>query len=126
MFGLNNLGTLRLLQGKGQEALGAFRKLAVDAFRLSGIAMAEHTLKDPKESQQALDEVIATNAQDAAYQIAEVFAWRGESTKAFEWLARAYSQRDAGFTIIKTDPLLKSLHADPRFDALLRKLKLPE
>jgi hypothetical protein len=88
--------------------------------------MAEHTLKDPKESQQALDQLIAKNAQGAAYQIAEVFAWRGESTKAFEWLARAYSQRDAGLASIKSDPLLNSLRADPRFDALRRKLKLPE
>jgi TolB-like protein len=126
MFALNNLGTLHLLQGNGQEALEAFRKLEVDAFRLTGIAMAEHTLGHAKDSQQALDESIAKNAQDAAYQIAEVFAWRGEKDRAFEWLERAYSQRDAGLVTIKADLLLKSLHNDPRFDALLRKLKLPE
>ncbi|HEY2534350.1 MAG TPA: TIR domain-containing protein [Xanthobacteraceae bacterium] len=126
VFALNNLATLRLLQGRAQEALEVFRKIDFDVFRLLGTAMAEHTLKSPKASQQALDEVIAKDAQDAAYQIAEVFAWRGESTKAFEWLERAYSQRDAGLVTVKADPLLKSLHADPRFDALLRKLKLPE
>jgi hypothetical protein len=82
--------------------------------------------RSPKASQQALDEAIAKDARDAAYQIAQVFAWRGERTKAFEWLERAYSQRDAGLVSIKADPLLKSLHADPRFDALRRKLKLPE
>jgi hypothetical protein len=30
------------------------------------------------------------------------------------------------FGLIKCDMALKSLHDDPRFDALLRKLKLPE
>jgi serine/threonine-protein kinase len=76
-------------------------------------------------SQQALDELIAKDAQYAAYQIAEVFAWRGEKDQAFEWLERAYRQRDGGLSSIKGDPLLKSLRADPRFNALLRKLKLP-
>ena len=126
MFSLNNLGTLRLLQGKGQEALEAYRKIDFAPFRMLGIAMAEHTLGHARESQQALDELIATHAQDAAYQIGQAFAWRGEKDRAFEWLARAYSQRDAGISSIKADPLLKSLRSDPRLDALLRKLKLPE
>ena len=68
----------------------------------------------------------AKHAQDSAYQIAQVFAWRGEKDNAFEWLERAYKQQDAGLSEIKGDPLLKSLRADPRFNALLRKLKLPE
>ena len=126
VFALNNLGTLRLLQGEGQEALAAFRKIDVEAIKLAGTAMAQHTVGHARESQQALDELIAKGARLAAYQIAQVFAWRGEKDRAFEWLARALSQRDAGFGTIKADPLLKSLRADPRFDALLGELKLPE
>lgn len=76
--------------------------------------------------QLGLDELIAKEAKVAAYQIAEVFAWRGEKDRAFEWLARAYNQQDGGLSLIKTDPLLNSLRLDPRFNALLRKLKLPE
>jgi hypothetical protein len=37
-----------------------------------------------------------------AYQIAEAYAFRGESGKAFEWLESAYKQRDPGLTQIKT------------------------
>jgi ribosomal protein L17 len=91
-----------------------------------GIAMAEHTLNHAKESQQALDELIAKDAQDAAYQIAETYAWRGEKDKAFEWLERAYKQRDGGLSDIKFDGLLASLHGDARFAALLQKMQLPE
>src|SRR5258708_27090067 len=36
------------------------------------------------------------NAQDAAYQIGEAYAWRVEKDKAFEWLERAYRQQDGG------------------------------
>jgi hypothetical protein len=116
----------RLLQGDGQEALEAFRKEHQEALGLTGIAMTEHTLGHPKESQQAMDALIAKHAQHAAYQIAEAFAWRGEKDRAFEWLERAYKQRDGGLSLIKTDPPLRSLHTDPRFGALLREIKLPE
>lgn len=125
VFALNNLGTLRLLQAKGQEALEAFRRVDHQGFRLSGIAMTEHTLGDKRGSQQALDELMAKRAKEDADEIAEVYAWRGEKDRAFEWLERAYRQRDGGLSTIKTDPTLASLRADPRFDALLRKMKLP-
>jgi serine/threonine-protein kinase len=125
VFALNNLGTLRLLQANGQEALAAFRRVDHEGFRLSGIAMTEYTLGDKQGSQQALDELMAKRAQEDADEIAEVYAWRGEKDRAFEWLERAYQQRDGGLSTIKTDPTLASLRTDPRFDALLRKMKLP-
>ena len=103
-----------------------FRKIDNEGLRLAGIAMAEHALGHAKESQQALDELIAKHAQDSAYQIAEAFAWRGEKDPAFEWLERAYQQRDGGLSEVKVDPLLSSLRGDPRYRALLRKMKLPE
>jgi TolB-like protein/DNA-binding winged helix-turn-helix (wHTH) protein len=124
---LSYLGTLQVLEGKAVEALATFRKILDDeAFRLFGISMAEHTLKDSKESQQALGELIAKHAQEAAYQIAEVYAWRGEKDKTFEWLERAYMQRDGGLVEIKVDLLLADLRSDPRYQALLRKMNLPE
>lgn len=36
----------------------------------------------------ALDEAIAKFKHDGAHEIAEVYAWRGENDKAFEWLLR--------------------------------------
>jgi hypothetical protein len=50
---------------------------------------------------------------------AEVYAYRGESDKSFEWLERAYEQRDAGVSLVKTDPLMKNLRHDPRYTELL-------
>jgi TolB-like protein/Tfp pilus assembly protein PilF len=126
-FGLNHLGELLLLEGNAAEALAVYRQiLNPEAFRLPGIAMAEHTLGHAKESQQALDELIAKHAQDSAFQIAEAYSWRGEKDKAFEWLERAYKQRDGGLAEIKGDQLLASLRSDPRYKALLRKMNLPE
>jgi hypothetical protein len=43
----------------------------------------------------------------------------------FEWLERAYKQRDAGLPDIKVDPLLRALRHDPRYTELLKKMHLP-
>jgi len=41
------------------------------------------------------------------------------------WLNRPYAKRDDGLIYTSVDPLLKSLHSDPRFAALLKRLNLP-
>ena len=119
------LACLQLFDGKTLDALATFQSNSFAIFRDTGVAMAQHTLGDAKSSQQALDRVIGTAAADAAYQIAEVYAWRGEKDKAFEWLERAYRQQDGGLTAIKIDLVLQSLRSDPRYAAMLRKLNLP-
>ena len=123
-FALANLATLDLLEGRGQEALDRSRR-AGEVWRQTGVAMAEHTLGHAKESQAALDELIAKYAHDSAYQVADVYAWRGEPDKAFEWLERAYVQHDGGLSLIKADPVFKPLWADARFAALVKKMGLP-
>lgn len=57
--------------------------------------------------------------------IAEVYAFRGETDRAFEWLERADAERDSGFTLLKGNPLLKRLEHDSRYATLLKKLGLP-
>jgi serine/threonine protein kinase/Flp pilus assembly protein TadD len=125
-FSLNDLGTLQLLEGNAKDALETFRRIDNEGFRLSSVAMAEHTLHHARESQQDLEQLIALHAKEAAFQIAEIYAWRGERSKAFEWLERAYQQRDGGLSDIKTDPPLADLRDDPRYKAFLRKMNLPE
>lgn len=88
--------------------------------------MAEHSLGNAQAAQRELDAEIAGYSEEAAYQIAEIYAWRGETDKAFEWLERAFAQNDGGLSFIKADPLMKPLQSDPRFPAFLHKLGLPK
>jgi TolB-like protein/Flp pilus assembly protein TadD len=125
-FSLNDLGTLQLLEEKPQDALATFRKIDNEGLRLSSVAMAEYSLGHAAESRQALEQLIARHATEASFQIAESYAWRGEKDKAFEWLERAYRQRDGGLSDIKTDPPLAHLRDDPRYNAFLRKMNLPD
>jgi hypothetical protein len=126
VFGLYNLARLQLLEDHAAQALATSGKIEFEVFRLQVTAMAEHSLKNVQGSQQALDELIAKYAHESAFQVAEVYAWRGEKDQAFAWLERAYQQRDSGLADVKVDPLLQSLYADPRYPALLRKMNLPE
>jgi hypothetical protein len=83
-----------------------------------------YALGRKEESDAALGELIAKFPQNA-YGIAEVYAFRNQSDEAFLWLDRAYGQRNAGLIGTKVNPLLKSLHHDPRYAALLKKLNFP-
>ncbi|HEY2463806.1 MAG TPA: protein kinase [Steroidobacteraceae bacterium] len=120
------LGQLDLLQGRRADAQAEFQKQGAEASRRMGVAMIEHAGAHDKQADAALKELIAKNAADSAYQIADVYAWRGEKDKAFEWLQRAYQQRDSGLNGIAYDPLLASLKADPRYGALLKQLELSD
>jgi hypothetical protein len=64
------------------------------------------------------------NADRRAYEIAGVYAFRGQACDAFAWLDRASQQRTGSLAALKLDPLIQKLHGDPRYGALLRKAKL--
>jgi serine/threonine-protein kinase len=88
--------------------------------------MVEHALGHPRESQRALDRILAQPyALKGSYQIAQIYAWRGEADLAFAWLGNAADQHDPGVTYLKYDPLFRPLARDPRHAALLRRLNLP-
>jgi hypothetical protein len=48
----------------------------------------------------------------------------GEHELAFEWLDKAYREHDSSLASVMTDESLAGLHQDPRFDELLKKMKL--
>jgi len=120
----SSLGEVYLAQGQAQQALAEMELEPELAFRLQGQALAYHALGRKKESETALAELIAKYRADAALQVAEVYAFRGETDQAFAWLERAYAQHDSGLAEIKADPLLKNLEHDPRYAAFLKKMHL--
>ncbi len=58
--------------------------------------------------------------------IAALHAWRGEVDAAFDWLERAYVQRETGIMSVAVDPELHALHGDPRWRPFLRRMGLEE
>jgi eukaryotic-like serine/threonine-protein kinase len=118
-------GEVYLAQGRPQEALTEMVKEPPGCFHDLGMALAFHALAREQEADAAVGGLISGYPNSCAYQIAEVYAYRGETDQSFEWLKRAFRQHDAGLIRIKTDLLLKMLRGDPRYDQMLKTLNLP-
>ena len=76
------------------------------------------------EADPLLDQMIQENAYEAAFQIAEIHAFRGDVDGAFEWLERAYEQRDGGMSEIIGNQFLADLEDDERWSSLLSRMGL--
>src|SRR5579864_4358813 len=118
------LSQIYVLQGRPQDALPEIKLVRYDHQRAYLYAIAYYALGRKKESDDALRELIHKFPQNT-YEIAGVYAFRNQSDEAFEWLDRAFVQRNAGLIEAKVNPLLKSLHHDPRFASQLKKLNFP-
>jgi TolB-like protein/Tfp pilus assembly protein PilF len=125
-FGHLAIGRQLLLQGETEGALREIQQEKDEYWRLSGLPLAYHAFGQRRESDAALAAFKSKYGAEGAYQIAEMHAFRGEADLAFEWLERAYAQRDPGVTEIKGDRLFRTLIDDPRYKAFLKKMKLPE
>jgi TolB-like protein/DNA-binding winged helix-turn-helix (wHTH) protein/Flp pilus assembly protein TadD len=118
-------GKIFFSEGRKEEALAEMEKEKRDGERWTGEALAYYALGRTEDSNRALKQLIAAHQNDSAFQIGEIYAYRGEVDKAFEWLERAYRERDPGTPEMKTSPLMKSLLPDPRRAELLKKMRLP-
>jgi len=58
--------------------------------------------------------------------LAELHALAGDRDGAFAILERAFASRETGMAWMRVDSYLVSLHGDPRWNALLRKLNLAD
>jgi TolB-like protein len=119
-------GVTLLLMGKNPEALAAAEKESDKSGKLLLLGCAYWAMGRRAESNAALDALERGFADRKAYEIASTHACRGETDAAFAWLDRAYQQRKGSLQPTRTEPLLRKLRQDPRFDALLRKAKLVE
>ncbi len=94
--------------------------------RLLIVACARWSQKKIPEADAALATLTKDFPETAAYQIAEVHAYRGDKDKAFEWLDRARRQHDGGLPGLRKDPLLTNLYDDPRWNTFLRTVGLAD
>jgi serine/threonine-protein kinase len=112
-------------RGDGEIALREAEQEPDPGYRRFELAVAHYVRGDRQAADAALADLIANGRHQLAYQIAQVYALRGEKDKAFEWLQIAFDNHDAGLLTILVDPLLRSLHDDPRYKNLVAKVGLP-
>ena len=114
-----------VVDGLNEEALALASRIRGQWLRLTCTAVAQHGLGRERESKEALDVLIARFPEQATYQIASVYAWRGEVDRAFEWLERAFASHDTGLNMMTVDPLLRGVRGDPRWKPFLEKVHGP-
>jgi TolB-like protein/predicted Ser/Thr protein kinase len=120
----SSVGIAYLCLGNFGAALAAMQQEPNEQYRLRGLAMAYSALGRRTESDAALHSLTEKFASTDAYGVASVHAYRGEIDDAFRWLDGAYGTHEHGMLYLKTDPLLRNLHGDPRFQALLSRMRL--
>jgi serine/threonine protein kinase/TolB-like protein len=121
------IGAIHLIKGDIADAVREFQQETDETSRARGFAMAYYSAGRSSESDRHLRELVAEHQDDAAREIAQVYAWRDEKDKAFEWLDRAYAQRDIGLAELKGEQLFRNLFRDSRWAAFLKeKLKMPQ
>ena len=120
------VGYSLLVLGKAEEALREIDRATDEQRRLLGRSLAYHTLGRRADADAALASLKDKYGSVMPFRIAEAHAWRGENDLAFAWLERAYALRDAQLLDIRINSTLKRLEEDPRYRALLRRMKFPE
>jgi TolB-like protein/Flp pilus assembly protein TadD len=124
------MGKVYLGRGQLGEALKEFEK----ARMLSGgnsetVSMIGYTftrLGDRQHAQAALEELQARAAARYVppFNIAMIYNGLGERDKTFEWLEKAYADRDVRLTFLKVERKWDALRSEPRFVSLAGRMAL--
>jgi TolB-like protein/Flp pilus assembly protein TadD len=117
------LGRILLARGQIPAAVTEF-EAEQSNWRAFGLPVGYHAQGRSTEANAALEDLLQ-NSAGAEFQVAETFAYLGDADKAFKWLDLAVARRDPGVQWLRGNPMMKSLVADPRYAALLHRLKLP-
>lgn len=114
------------LLNRVEDARGSLSKLpADDFFRQTAEALLAARSGDRAGANAHIAKISGTMADQASYQYAEIYAQLGDLDKAFSSLEKAVEIRDPGLQFLKHDPFFDPIRHDPRFAALVTRLKFP-
>jgi tetratricopeptide (TPR) repeat protein len=120
------LGSVLIVRGRSDSALAVMAQEADPRIRHAGMALALDALGHRNEADQELEIAEQKFGDDLSYRIAEIYAARRDPDRAFAWLDRAVHNYSDGLIWIEGDLLMRGLIADPRYQALLHRMNLPE
>ena len=115
------IGEAYLQKGDGKAALEEMKLEPDEQWRLPGLSMAYHSLGMSSEADHAIAELIQKYPRTSAVSVAMVFAFRGDTDGAFQWLDKAAQYHNIDLGSIPPYPMFVNLHSDPRWLPFLRK-----
>jgi DNA-binding winged helix-turn-helix (wHTH) protein/TolB-like protein/Flp pilus assembly protein TadD len=126
------LAQTRAHQGKHDAALAELQKIGkIRGENLTEIPLAGYLYAvdgKPVEARQVLEasQRPAKNRYVPAYELANIYAALADDDKAFEWLEKAFIERDSTMTFIKVDQRLDPIRSDPRLAKLIDRVGIPQ
>ena len=119
------------------EAIAAFQK-ALDLSKSAEVAEGKPEMLaclghayaiagkqgEAKAAIEKLMQVTAGKTYVSSYGVSLIYVALGDKDSAFQWLERAYQERDENFIHLKVDPRLDPIRSDSRFQELLRRVNL--
>jgi TolB-like protein len=112
--------------GKFDAALKSCLTPPMDVNSYACQAIAFQKLRRTAEAQSTLKQLRETGGDAAAWQVAQVYAGWGDVENTIQWLQTALRLRDPGLIGFRADPIMAPLLGDPRVQAIVRELKLPD
>jgi len=111
---------------KGIEEFKKAYKLEKNAIVLGFLGHAYAIAGNREEAEKILEELeeLSKRIYVPPFSIGLIYTALGESTEAFEWFEKAYVAQNEWVNWLKVAPEVDSLRADPRFQDLLRRLRL--
>jgi DNA-binding winged helix-turn-helix (wHTH) protein/Tfp pilus assembly protein PilF len=122
------LGKVYTQQGKHDQALETLRHALslspADHVTLSTLARTQAVAGKVKEARRTLAELktLAARRYLSSGSIALIHASLGETDVAFEWLEKAFENRDIEMVWLKVDPVFDPLRSDSRFADLVKRV----
>ena len=119
------IGDAFLLLGQPAQAKAEYDATNEGAIRAARFAIWAARTGDRASARKMLAEMKRAYGDGTSYQHAEIYAQLNDRDNAFAELEAAVRWGDGGLVYLKFDPFLEPIRADPRFAALLRRLKFP-
>jgi tetratricopeptide (TPR) repeat protein len=123
------LGFIYVAQQKTSEAIAEFKKATIfskNGGALAGLAYGYAMAGRREDARQIINELKASTAGGliVPYRLAAVYLALGDKDQAIHWLRKDYEDRGNWMNQLKVDPVMDPLRSDPRFEELMRQMKL--
>jgi len=121
-----NINFTYLASGDPERALIELQDSANDEYSNFILVASYSDLGNEAAAQSIINQMLEESSTTLPGTMAAVYAWRGENDLAFEWLEKAYQQRDLRLPYLLVNIFYRNLTTDPRYAIFIEKLGLLE
>ena len=117
-------------RGRYDEAIAASRRSVELSGGYPGIVALGHAYAsaglraDALKTISDMESLVKAGKPMSPIGFAIVYSGLGDKDNAFEWLDKAFRERDEGILYLKCQPYFENLRGDPRYSELLRRIGL--